>query len=185
MASRRWARLSCCLERGVSLPGREGVFQHARFRDHVRGTIAFDLALLAPARGSRVLVRLLRGPRSDGSGLAVGVAADRRLMQLLAELGLQRPPPGTLGQLRRRQAASWPAERCWHPAGRGSRGGRRSVLRDPFRQPQPSPRGALSRGSRLASTLWRPRSKRDPPRAGPRGAAPEVRFPRQAQTHQR
>ncbi|HEV3122928.1 MAG TPA: transglutaminase domain-containing protein [Isosphaeraceae bacterium] len=54
------------------------------------------------SRVVRWLMRWLRGAGNDVSSLSVGVAVYRRLTQLLAEVGLERPPPETPREFARR-----------------------------------------------------------------------------------
>jgi transglutaminase-like putative cysteine protease len=75
----------------------------------VRGFIVAFSALLMVAgllRGAfwviRACVRWLRGPTGESSSLAAGVVFYRRLAQLLAEFGLERPPAETQHEFARR-----------------------------------------------------------------------------------
>jgi hypothetical protein len=75
----------------------------------MRGFLAtfFALVLLALffrlfRRVGRWLLRWLRGSGNDESSVSVGVAVYRRLTQLLAEVGLERPPPETPREFARR-----------------------------------------------------------------------------------
>jgi protein-glutamine gamma-glutamyltransferase len=75
----------------------------------VRGFLAtfFALGLVVLSFGlfkrvGRWLLRWLRGAGNDISSLSVGVAVYRRLTQLLAEVGLERPPPETPREFARR-----------------------------------------------------------------------------------
>jgi hypothetical protein len=84
-------------------------FPDARSLISVRGfVVAFVTLLLAAGLGGLVykfiqrVVRILRGPDPDGDALSAGAATYRRLALLLADYGLERPPPETQEEFARR-----------------------------------------------------------------------------------